>query len=257
MAIAAMAMAEVGYAPSAMASDVPCRAYPRRNGTGGPSVTDDLTNSEQPAPRVDPDHAVVVRAVAGDIRAFELLVRKYQPRVLRLIGRWVRDAARCEDVAQDVFLSAYRALPNFRGDAQFYTWLYRIAANAAKKAAMRQSRDPVRYLSDLQPDHVDGEISEDRWEPSHHDPSQTHEGGPEAEVASREIAAAVNEAVDALPPELAEAITLREIEGMSYEDIAMAMDCPIGTVRSRIFRAREAISKRIKPMLNRQGGKRW
>ena len=217
---------------------------------------DDPETTAPPA-RVDPDQAVVALAVAGDVRAFELLVRKYQPRIIRLIGRWVKDSAKCEDVAQDVFISTYRALANFRGDAQFYTWLYRIAANAAKKAAIRQARDPVKFLSDLQPDGSDTEFSEDLWEPSVTDPSQTHESGPEAEVASREIAAAVNEAVDALPPELAEAVTLREIEGMSYEDIALAMDCPIGTVRSRIFRAREAISKRIKPMLNRQGGKRW
>ena len=223
-----------------------------------------MADSQPPAhltptgPRAeDPDQALVARAVAGEMRAFELLVRKYQPRVQRLIGRWVRDSARCEDVAQDVFMSVYRALPNFRGDAQFYTWLYRIAANAAKKSAMRTAREPVRYLSDLTPAGGEAGGSEEIWEPTGVERDLSQDSGPEAEYASREIAAAVNAAVDALPTDLAEAITLREIEVMSYEDIALAMDCPIGTVRSRIFRAREAISNRIKPMLNRQGGKRW
>ena len=121
----------------------------------------DYPETTAPPARVDPDQAVVALAVAGDVRAFELLVRKYQPRIIRLIGRWVKDSAKCEDVAQDVFISTYRALANFRGDAQFYTWLYRIAANAAKKAAIRQARDPVKFLSDLQPDGSDTEFSED------------------------------------------------------------------------------------------------
>jgi|TARA_B110000977_G_scaffold74045_1_gene100164 RNA polymerase sigma-70 factor (ECF subfamily) len=196
---------------------------------------------------------MVQRAVGGDTRAFDWLVIKYEARVARLIGRWVRDPGLCEDVTQDTFIKAYKALPQFRGEAKFYTWLYRIAVNSAKKAVMRANKDPVRSLSSLQKDD-DDETSGSAWEQTN---MAVDEHTPETALASKEIALAINAAMDALPSELREAITLREIEGMSYEDIASTMACPIGTVRSRIFRAREAISARIKPMLDKQGGKRW
>ena len=201
----------------------------------------------------DTDAMLVQRATAGEARAFELLVIKYQRRVERLIGRMVRDVDLVPDIAQETFIRAYRALPQFRGDAQFYTWLYRIAVNTAKKHLMDLKRDPVMTLSSLE--------SDDDDETSGNGLAQrlgaTDDETPEAVLASKEIAQAVNEAMDALPEELCQAITLREIEGLSYDDIAQALDCPIGTVRSRIFRAREAISNRIKPMLDRQAGKRW
>lgn len=201
----------------------------------------------------DTDAMLVQRATAGESRAFELLVIKYQRRVERLIGRMVRDVDLVPDIAQETFIRAYRALPQFRGDAQFYTWLYRIAVNTAKKHLMDLRRDPVMTLSSLE--------SDDDDETSGNGLAQrlgaTDDETPEAVLASKEIAHAVNEAMDALPEELRQAITLREIEGLSYDDIAQALDCPIGTVRSRIFRAREAISNRIKPMLDRQAGKRW
>ena len=201
----------------------------------------------------DTDAMLVQRATASEARAFELLVIKYQRRVERLIGRMVRDVDLVPDIAQETFIRAYRALPQFRGDAQFYTWLYRIAVNTAKKHLMDLKRDPVMTLSSLE--------SDDDDETSGNGLAQrlgaTDDETPEAVLASKEIAQAVNEAMDALPEELRQAITLREIEGLSYDDIAQALDCPIGTVRSRIFRAREAISNRIKPMLDRQAGKRW
>lgn len=201
----------------------------------------------------DTDAMLVQRATAGEARAFELLVIKYQRRVERLIGRMVRDVDLVPDIAQETFIRAYRALPQFRGDAQFYTWLYRIAVNTAKKHLMDLKRDPVMTLTSLE--------SDDDDETSGNGLAQrlgaTDAETPEAVLASKEIAWAVNEAMDALPEELRQAITLREIEGLSYDDIAQALDCPIGTVRSRIFRAREAISNRIKPMLDRQTGKRW
>jgi len=201
----------------------------------------------------DTDAMLVQRATAGEARAFELLVIKYQRRVERLIGRMVRDVDLVPDIAQETFIRAYRALPQFRGDAQFYTWLYRIAVNTAKKHLMDLKRDPVMTLSSFE--------SDDDDETSGSGLAQrlgaTDDETPEAVLASKEIAQAVNEAMDALPEELRQAIALREIEGLSYDDIAQALDCPIGTVRSRIFRAREAISNRIKPMLDRQAGKRW
>lgn len=213
-----------------------------------------MTDVSAPNPPLhDDDAPLVQRAAAGDDRAFEWLVIKYQKRVERLIGRMVRDTDRVPDIAQETFIRAYRALPRFRGESQFYTWLYRIAVNTAKKHLMDMKRDPVVTLSSLRPgddDETSGHEPEPSW-------AGVDEATPEAVLASKEIAEAVNAAMDALPVELRHAVTLREIEGMSYEDIAQALDCPIGTVRSRIFRAREAISKRIKPMLERQAGKRW
>lgn len=199
------------------------------------------------------DALLVQRTLDGDARAFELLVIKYQRRVERLIGRLVRDTDMVQDIAQETFIRAYRALAQFRGEAQFYTWLYRIAVNTAKKHLLEMRRDPVVLASSLKPDD-DDETSGAEFEPK----AQVADAEtPEAMLASKEIAQAVQEAMEALPKELSQAIALREIEGLSYEEIAQALECPIGTVRSRIFRAREAISARIKPMLERQTGKRW
>ena len=197
----------------------------------------------------DSDLLLVERSVAGDQKAFELLVIKYQRRIQRLIGRMVRDVDLVEDIAQETFIRAYRALAQFRGDAQFYTWLYRIAVNTAKKALMDMKRDPT--------------VSENSFKSSDDDETSVLENEltssetPDAVLASKEIAEMVNSAMEALPEELRQAITLREIEGLSYEEISEAMSCPIGTVRSRIFRAREAISQRIKPLLENQSGERW
>lgn len=196
---------------------------------------------------------LVQRTLAGEMRAYELLVIKYQRRVERLIGRMVRDSDLVQDIAQETFIRAFRALAQFRGDAQFYTWLYRIAVNTAKKQLMELKRDPLVFQSQLNSGDEDETSSAERELNSSVADTET----PEAVLASKEIAQAVNAVMDALPEELRMAITLREIEGLSYEEIALALECPIGTVRSRIFRAREAISTRIKPMLERQSGKRW
>lgn len=211
--------------------------------------------STQPTAPASPDSdaLLVERAVNGDTRAFEMLVIKYQRRVERLVARMVRDVDLVPDITQETFIRAYRALAQFRGDAQFYTWLYRIAVNTAKKQLLSMKNDPLVLQSSLERDDEDETSSSDRALSMGATDSET----PDAVLASKEIARAVNEAMDALPEELRLAVTLREIEGMSYEAIAQALDCPIGTVRSRIFRAREAISNRIKPMLDRQSGKRW
>lgn len=215
-----------------------------------PPATPTLVSST-PAP--DADQALVQRCLAGEDRAFELLVIKYQRRVERLIGRMVRDSDLVQDIAQETFIRAYRALPQFRGEAQFYTWLYRIAVNTAKKQLLEMKRDPVVLMSALKSDEDDETSGLENELMGQAADSAT----PEAELASKEIALAVNAALQALPEELRQAITLREMDGLSYEDIAQALDCPIGTVRSRIFRAREAISARIRPMLEHQTGKRW
>jgi RNA polymerase sigma-70 factor (ECF subfamily) len=207
---------------------------------------------ETPRPP-DPDVILVQRTLAGDQRAFEILVVKYQRRLERLIGRMVRDTDLVPDIAQETFIRAYKALGQFRGEAQFYTWLYRIAVNTAKKQLLELKRDPLVTMSALK-SQDDDETSGGEYELNG---QVADTETPEALLASKEIAQAVNEAMEALPKELGQAIALREIEGLSYEEIAQALDCPIGTVRSRIFRAREAISARIKPMLERQSGKRW
>lgn len=206
-----------------------------------------------PAPPTssDTDLMLVERTVAGDQKAFELLVIKYQRRIERLIGRMVRDVDLVEDIAQETFIRAYRALAQFRGDAQFYTWLYRIAVNTAKKALMDLKRDPLVSESALRGG------GDDDDETSAVENELTSSETPETVLAAKEIAAAVNSAMEALPEELRQAVTLREIEGLSYEEIAEVMNCPIGTVRSRIFRAREAISAKVRPMLENQSGKRW
>ena len=204
-------------------------------------------------PPPNSDSLLVQRCLDGDKRAFDLLVIKYQRRVERLIGRMVRDVDAVPDIAQETFIRAYRALPQYRGDAQFYTWLYRIAVNTAKKRLMVMKRDPLVFAPDTVDE--DGDETSSAWrEPRGY--SADNET-PESVLASREIAQAVNDAMAALPPDLRTAIELRELEGLSYEAIALAQGCPIGTVRSRIFRAREAISARIQPMLEHQTGKRW
>ncbi len=208
--------------------------------------------SPAPANPADTDLRLVERAVAGDHGAYELLVLKYQRRVERLVARMVRDVDLVPDITQETFLRAWRALHQFRGDAQFYTWLYRIAVNTAKKALLDLRRDPVITESALR-----GAGGDEGDETSVLDREQTSDETPETVLAAQEIAAAVNDAMAALPEELRQAVTLREIEGMSYDEIATAMDCPIGTVRSRIYRAREAISARIKPLLDKRSGKRW
>jgi RNA polymerase sigma-70 factor (ECF subfamily) len=192
---------------------------------------------------------LVQRTVAGDQRAYGLLVLKYQRRIQRLIGRMVRDVDLVEDICQETFIRAYRALHQFRGDAQFYTWLYRIAVNTAKKFLLELKNDPTVSESFLANDD-DDETSWRKNEP-------TADDGPESILAAKEIAAVVNAAMDDLPVDLRQAVVLREIEGLSYEEIAVAMNCPVGTVRSRIFRAREAISARVRPLLDKQTGKRW
>ncbi len=194
------------------------------------------------------DAVLVARAQQGDTTAFDLLVAKYRPRVERLIGRLVRDAAEVEDLAQETFIKAYRALDQFRGDSAFYTWLYRIAVNTAKNYLASQKRDIVTLSESNENDEgetfdlLDGQgINET----------------PENLLLTDEIARTVAEAMEALPEELRTAIQLRELEGMSYEEIAVVMGCPIGTVRSRIFRAREAIAKRLRPLLDTPQNRRW
>jgi RNA polymerase sigma-70 factor (ECF subfamily) len=195
----------------------------------------------------DIDRQLVERARQGDKRAFELLVEKYQRRLHRLLSRMVRNAEEVEDIAQETFIKAYRALPNFRGDAAFYTWLYRIGVNTAKNYLAGRNKT-MQTISD--------QALDDEDEPDERLVAQDN-NTPETELMSKQIALAVNEAVQALPEELRSAITLREMEGLSYEEIAELMSCPIGTVRSRIFRAREAIAVKLRPMLGTPQDKRW
>jgi len=198
----------------------------------------------------DSDAVLVERFKGGDVSAFEMLVVKYQRRIERLISRMVRDADLVPDIAQETFIRAYRALPQFRGESAFYTWLYRIAVNSAKKALSDMKRDPVITEAAFALRDEDDENSRAAIE-------LTDGETPESVLASKEIAAAVNAAIEALSDDLRQAITLREIEGLSYEEIADAMNCPIGTVRSRIFRAREAIAERLRPHIEAKDGKRW
>lgn len=194
------------------------------------------------------DAELVERVKAGDKRAFELLVSKYQRKVARLISRLIRDPAEVEDITQEAFIKAYRALPNFRGESAFYTWLYRIAVNTAKNSLATQSRRPYT-VAEFQ----GGEEGESFSAADVVEDVDT----PEASMHSRQVAETVNRAIEALPADLRTAITLREIEGLSYEEIAQAMNCPIGTVRSRIFRAREAIAQELRPLLGTTGTTRW
>ena len=193
------------------------------------------------------DQLLVERAQRGDKRAFELLVEKYQHKLARLVSRLVRDPGEAEDVTQEAFIKAYRALPSFRGDSAFYTWLYRIGINTAKNFLVATGRRAPTSTE------VDAEEAEG-YESSEllHDINT-----PESLLLSKEIGTTVNSAIDSLPEELRSAIQLRELEGMSYDEIAKLMDCPIGTVRSRIFRAREAIAEKLKPLLDTAADKRW
>lgn len=184
------------------------------------------------------DKTLVERVQQGDKRAFDLLVLKYQHRIIKLIMRYVRDPSEALDVAQDAFIKAYRALPNFRGESAFYTWMYRIAINTAKNHLVTLGRRPA--TADLE--NADGEQID-------LDFVNSDSENPENLLLTEQIKGNILEVVEALPEDLRTAITLRELEGLSYEEIAQTMDCPIGTVRSRIFRAREAIDKRIQPML--------
>lgn len=193
------------------------------------------------------DQQLVLRAQRGDKRAYELLVMKYQRKLGRLLSRWVRDPAEVEDVTQEAFIKAYRALPSFRGESAFYTWLYRIAINTAKNYLVALGR---RAPTSTSFDHEEAEGFEDA--------DQLRDvNTPESELEGKEIAAVVNRAMDALPEDLRTAITLREIEGLSYDEIADVMNCPIGTVRSRIFRAREAIATELRPLLGTEENRRW
>lgn len=182
------------------------------------------------------DKELVRQVQEGNKRAFDLLVLKYQRRIMRLLARMINDPAEVEDVAQETFVKAYRALPQFRGDSNFYTWLYRIAINSARNWQAARHRRPY-------PLH---EYKNEEGETFSPEDTLTDNNTPELELASREVAQTVHKAIDALAPELRTAIILREMEGLSYEEIAQAMDCPIGTVRSRIFRAREAITKALR-----------
>jgi len=193
------------------------------------------------------DQQLVERAQRGDQRAFGLLVSKYQRRLVRLLSRLIRDSAEVEDVAQEAFVKAYRALPSFRGESAFYTWLYRIGVNTAKNYLVSQGR---RAPTATGVDSAEAETFDDG--------DQLRDNNtPERILLSKQIGETVNAAMEQLPEDLRTAILLREIEGMSYEDIAKAMDCPIGTVRSRIFRAREAVSEKLKPLLDTAPDRRW
>jgi RNA polymerase sigma-70 factor (ECF subfamily) len=193
------------------------------------------------------DQQLVVRAQAGDKRAFNLLVEKYQRKLARLLSRFIRDPAEVEDVTQEAFIKAYRALPAFRGDSAFYTWLYRIGINTAKNYLMAMGRRAPTST----------EIEAEEAEGFDEGEQLRDINTPESVLLTNEIAETVNATIEQLPEELRTAIQMREIEGMSYEDIAKAMDCPIGTVRSRIFRAREAIAEQLRPLLGTSKDKRW
>jgi len=190
----------------------------------------------------DTDQQLVQRAQRGDLRAFDLLVLKYQGRIAALVSRYLNDPGEVEDVTQEAFIKAYRALEKFRGDSAFYTWLYRIASNAAKNHLVAKGRRPGAdvTIEDAEGFEQAALISE----------SST----PEAELMSEELAQVVTEALDALPEELRAALSLREFEGLSYDDIAAVLECPVGTVRSRIFRAREAIDERVREQMSEELG---
>ena len=195
----------------------------------------------------DIDQKLVERVQRGDKAAFDLLVVKYQRKIFRLLSRLIRDSAEVEDVAQEAFIKAYRALPNFRGESAFYTWLYRIAINTAKNWLVSQGRRaPTSTEADIEEAETfdDGEHLRDL-------------NTPDAMLLTKQVADAVNRAIERLPEDLKTAIVLRELEGLSYEEISETMNCPIGTVRSRIFRAREAIAEELRPVLNTTKDQRW
>lgn len=194
------------------------------------------------------DQKLVERVQHGDKHAFDLLVIKYQRKLARLLSQFIRDTAEVEDIAQETFIKAYRALPSFRGDSAFYTWLYRIGINTAKNFLVSQGRKVPTTVSEF--DNEDAESFEEAGK-------LREVSTPESELMSKQIAQTVNQSLEALPEELRTAIVLREIEGLSYEEIASIMNCPIGTVRSRIFRAREAIAEKLRPLLGTGKDKRW
>ena len=206
-----------------------------------------LAAEGQPMSERDADWQLVERVQRGDKRAFDLLVAKYQRKLFRLLSRLIRDPAEIEDVAQEAFIKAYRALPNFRGESAFYTWLYRIAINTAKNYLVAQGRRaPTQTETEIE----DAENFEDG-------DSLRTEDTPDRMLLSKQVAEAVNRAIERLPEELRTAIVLRELEGLSYDEIAESMNCPIGTVRSRIFRAREAVAAELRPILETNKDRRW
>jgi RNA polymerase sigma-70 factor (ECF subfamily) len=210
---------------------------PSEGSTDGHEPRDGREPAAEPVERSDLE--LVRRVQRGERGAFDLLVLRYQNKVVKLVARLLRDPAEAEDVAQEAFVKAYRAIGSFRGDSAFYTWLYRIAVNTARNTMASRQRRPLDY---------EAELSES--EQSVVESRMRHGDTPEAAALSEEIHLTVNRAVEALPEDLRTAIILREIEGLSYEEIAEAMDCPVGTVRSRIFRAREAIDRSLKPLLD-------
>jgi RNA polymerase sigma-70 factor (ECF subfamily) len=201
--------------------------------------TEDADAGEPSGTPEQSDLELVRRAQRNERGAFDLLVLKYQHKVVKLVARLLRDPTEAEDVAQEAFVKAYRALGSFRGDSAFYTWLYRIAVNTARNAIAARQRRPLDYEAELSESEQSNLASRLR-----------HTDTPEATALSEEIRVTVNEAIEQLPEDLRTAIVLREVEGLSYEEIAAAMDCPVGTVRSRIFRAREAIDRALKPLLD-------
>lgn len=197
-----------------------------------------MLKGDNPDGRANLDQVLVARVQNGDKKAFDLLVIKYQHKLFKLISRYIRDTSEVQDVAQEAFIKAYRALPNFRGESAFYTWLYRIAINTAKNSLVAQGRRPP-----------DGDIDVVDAEQYSGDSALKEYATPEHVLLRGEIERAVYQVIEQLPEDLRTAITLRELEGLSYDEIAQAMDCPVGTVRSRIFRAREAIDHKLDPLL--------
>ena len=196
----------------------------------------------------DVDHALVKRAQAGDSLAFDMLVVKYQDRVCRLIQRWVRQPETAQDLTQETFINVYRGLGLFRGDSKFYTWVYRIAINTAKRGLKRPAQGAEQSLDDVETFQLEAD-SNPLFE--------VDNANPETELASKQLAEAVARAMAELPDDMRQALELRELEGMSYQAIAEVMGSPLGTVRSRIFRAREWVAERVQPMLEHRSGKRW
>ena len=194
------------------------------------------------------DQQLVERVQHGDKRAFDLLVIKYQRRLARLLSRFVRDPAEVEDISQETFIKAYRALPSFRGDSAFYTWLYRIGVNTAKNFLVSQGRKLPATINGFDAEEAENFEGADQLR---------EVNTPESELMGKQVAQTVNQVLETLPEELWTAIVLREIEGLSYEEIADVMGCPVGTVRSRIFRAREAVADKLRPLLGTDKNKRW
>ncbi len=194
------------------------------------------------------DQLLVERAQKGELKAFEMLVLKYQQRLIRLIARFVESEAEAEDIAQEAFIKAYRALPDFRGESAFYTWLYRIGVNTTNNYLVERRRKLPQNI-------LPAGMQED--ELSEHNLLLSDDNTPETTLMNKEIVQTIERSIEHLPQELKVAITLREIDGLSYEDIAQILECPVGTVRSRIFRAREAIVKKLRPMIESNGVKRW